>query len=443
MRKQFRVLHKARKAAIASAIVAMSALGIGAGVATAATKAHAAAPIKIGLDITESGPEAPQSAGALQWFTAYIDYTNDHGGIDGHKIDVITLDDKGDPGQTLLNFEAMWTQDKVSLIASNIGAIDPLQYIQQNQIPVFVTNAATQQFSSHYTSTFILGGQLPAWSAQTAYWVVKIEKNPIKRVAVLYSPQLSAGFQAFVQNYWKKLGATYVDMVNDSGPTADCSALVLRWKSENVQYVDLQGFEAPSCVQAMARDNWRPKYSAGGPVTSQIGEAELIGKPFVGIVAGAPNTLYTGAPIHATPSAVDRTYVGNIRKYFPTWANYNNLNGTGIVELYGDAELVVAALKGTMAKYGDVTPAHVNAYTRTLRNFDDGLAPVILSFAPNCKTGSDGTIWGYWHYNAHPTASKPTLYMVPTSGPKFVTNTWLGLGECYLTKAANKLFPNG
>jgi ABC-type branched-subunit amino acid transport system substrate-binding protein len=443
MMKEVRAVHRVRRAVVATAVVAMGALGLGACSSNAAAKPHTATPIKIGLDITESGPEAPQSAGALQWFTAYIKYTNDHGGIDGHKIDVITLDDKGEPGQTLLNFEAMWTQDHVSLIASNIGAIDPLQYIQQNQIPVFVTNAATQQFSSHYTSTFILGGQLPAWSAQTAYWLVKIEHKPITRVAVLYSPQLSAGFESFVQNYWKKLGATYIDMVNDEGPSADCSAYVLRWKSENIQYVDLQGFQSAQCVLAFSRANWHPIYSAGGPTTSQIAQAELIGKPFVGIVAGAPNTLYTGAPIHSSPTSVDKTYVGNIRKYFPTWANYGNLNGTGIVELYGDAELVVAALKGTLAKYGDVTPAHVNAYARKMQNFDDGLAPVILSFAPNCKTGSDGTIWGYWHYNAHPTTAKPSLYMVPTSGPKFVTNSWLGLGKCYLTNAANKLFPNG
>ena len=33
--------------------------------------------------------------------------------------------------------------------------------------------------------------------------------------------------------------------------------------------------------------------------------------------------------------------------------------------------------------------------------------------------------------------------MVPTSGPQFVTNSWLGLGKYYLTSLANKLFPNG
>jgi ABC-type branched-subunit amino acid transport system substrate-binding protein len=408
-----------------------------------ASNAHAAAPLTIGLDITESGPTAPFGVGALQWFTAYIDYTNAHGGVDGHHINVITLDDKNDPGQTLLNFEAWWTQDHVNLVVSNSGSIDPLTYIQSNQIPTIVTNAATQQFSSHYTSTFILGGQLPAWSAQTAYWLVKIEHKPIKRVAVLYSSLISAGFQSFVTSYWKKLGATYIDLVNDGGPNADCTAYVLRWKSENVQYVDLQGFEATNCVLAMARNNWHPKYSAGGPITSQIGEAELIGQPFVGIVAGAPNTLYTGAPVHPNPSVADRTYVGNVRKYFPSFANYDNLNGTGIVELYGASELAVAALKGAFAKYGSATPAHINAYLRGLTNFDDGLNPVILSFAPNCKTGSDGTIWGYWHHNAHPTAAKPSLYMVPTSGPAFVTNSWLGLGKCYLTNLANKLFPNG
>jgi hypothetical protein len=401
----------------------------------------AKAAVTIGYSAALSGPLAPYGLGDLQFFEAYIDYANAHGGVGGRHVNVTVLDDKGDPGQTLLNFEALWSQDHVLAIVG--GSVPPASYIQSNQIPYFSTGLATNMFSSRYTSSYTTGGQLPAWSAQTAYWIVRVLHRHVKRVAVIYNNQFDAGFLPFIRQYWAKLGATTIDMVPDQGPTADCTSYLLKFKSEGIQYIDEQALENAPCILGEARSGWTPPLGQGGPITSEIGEAELIGKPYVGVVAGSPNTLYTGQPIYAHPNVADRTFVGNIRKYFPTFATYNNLNGTGTIQNYGIAQLIVTAARGTLSKYGKLTSPLLNKYMRTLTNFDDGLQPVVTSFVPSCKTGGDATIWGFWHYNPHPTAVKPTLYMVPSSGPQWITNDWLKLGKCYLTNIANNLFPNG
>jgi ABC-type branched-subunit amino acid transport system substrate-binding protein len=441
--KRPRLRPRAIIASAAASALALTGLSAALTSGASATVKHSNTPLTIGFVVPESGAFAPYSNGSLQFFNAWISYTNAHGGVAGHKVKVITLDDKSDPGQILIDYEQLWSQDHVLAIADGFGQGAPLSYIQSNQIPTFSGGFSTQAFSKHYTSMFTTGGQLPAWSAQTAYWIVKIMHRPIKRVAVMYNNGFDAGFLGFIQNYWKKLGATFIDTVPDEGPTADCSAYILKFKSEGVQYIDEQALQNGNCILAEARLGWKPPLGQGGPVTSEIGEAELIGKPYVGVVAGSPNTLYTGAPIHSQPTAEDRTFVGNIRKYAPSYANYNYLNGTGIVQTYGIGVLLTTVMSGVLSKYGKVTPALINSYTRNLTNFDDGLQPIVPSFQPNCKTGGDATIWGFWHWNDHPTAAKPQLYMVPTSGPNWVTNAFLGVSKCYLTQAATKLFPTG
>jgi ABC-type branched-subunit amino acid transport system substrate-binding protein len=436
-----RLPHSLMTIVAAALVIGGSIAGAGFSSASVERPTVAKAPYTIGLDVALSGPLAPYSEGTEQFFLAYIDYANSQGGVDGHHIKVITLDDKGDPGQTLLNFEQLWSQDHVLAISG--GSFPPSSYIQQNQIPFYTAAPPTSMFGKHYTTTFTTGSQLPAWSAQTAYWIVKILHRPVKRVAVIESPSFDAGFAPFIKNYWTKLGATFIDVVPDQGPSADCSSYILKFKSEGIQYLDEQGLEGTSCILAESRLAWKPQYGQGGPLTSEIGEAELVGKPYIGVVAGSPNTLYTGQPIYSSPSAADRTYVGNIRKYYPTFANYNFLNGTDVIQFYGTAELMVAAMKATLTKFGKVTSPLLNQATRAMTSFDDGLEPVVASFQPSCKTGGDATIWGFWHYNPKPTASKPRLYMVPTSGPNWITNDWLHLGKCYLSNIATNLFPNG
>jgi ABC-type branched-subunit amino acid transport system substrate-binding protein len=412
-------------------------LGAGAAASASTSTGKTLSPIIVGMNAVESGPFAPYEVGTVQWVQAEINYANAHGGIAGHPIHLIVLDYAFDPGKQLLNTETLWNEDHAVAI---IGASEP--FAQQNQVPTFGVNPPNT-LTNHYTTSFNVGGSNEAWSAQTAYWLVKIEHKKIRRVGVIY--QTSNGpFNALTKEYWTKLGATFIDMVPDAGPTADCTSTVLKFQAEHVQYGDYQGQETPNCILAEQRLGWKPPLGQGGQSTSEIGEAELIGKPFVGVVAGAPNTLYTGAPINSSPSVADRTYEGMIRKYFPNLANYDNLNGTIDVLDWAAAVLIVQALKGTLSTYGKVTAPLLIKYVHRMKNFDDGLTPPIKSFQPNCQTGSDGTIWGYWHWNAHPTVFRPELYMVPTSGPKWVTNFgWFTNDPCYLSHLADKYYPNG
>jgi len=408
-----------------------------------AAKAHAAAPIKLGLDTTLSGPTAAQDNGDAQFFTAWIDGVNASGGIAGHKIQLFTLDDKGDDGQALLNFETLYNSDKVALIVKISSADIPYPFVKKNNVPVVSYTGDPRIYSSYYPSITTDGDNIGEVGAEVAYWFTKIEGHHPKVVAVQLLNVYSS-WDTYLVNGWKHDGAKTVYLVPDGGPTADCSALIVKFKSEGVQYFDMEGLEAPQCILAMQTLGWRPSMGEGGALTSQIGEAELIGKPFVGVTAGSPNTLYNGEPIFSKPSAIDLQFVQNIKKYAPTYYNYSYLDGTGNIIGYANGMLATYMLQGALQKYGSITTTNLLNYIHGVKNYQNDLQPPVSSFAVNCKTGSDGTIWGYWHYNTHPSALLPKIYMVPTSGPKWDSAQFsLGLPECTLTKQADTAFPHG
>jgi ABC-type branched-subunit amino acid transport system substrate-binding protein len=398
--------------------------------------------ITIGLDMTQSGPDAPGYAGVYGDFMAWIDYTNSHGGLSGHKVKVDTLDDKGDDGQALLNYQTLWTEDHAVLIAKLSTATMPYALIKQDSIPTISYTGDPRMYASYYPTILPMGDNIPEVGAEVAYWYTHIENKHPKRVAVLYEPAYSS-WNNFLVRQWKKDGATEVDMIPSGATTASCSATIVQIKSKNIQFFDLEGTQAVQCIDAEQTLGWKPSMGEGGSAISSIGTAELIGKSLAGVVAGSPNSLYNGEPIYAKPSASDLLYAANVKKYNPGYYNYSYLNGTSTIIGYGLAELATALVGGVLKSGKEVTPADIVSYGHGLKNWSSGLQPPVKSFATNCKSGSDGTIWGYWRVNPKPTPFKPALYLQPTSGHHWIDGALTNVSECELTTAANAAYPHG
>jgi hypothetical protein len=172
-------------------------------------------------------------------------------------------------------------------------------------------------------------------------------------------------------------------------------------------------------------------------LTSQAAQAELVGAAMNGIVAGSPALLHTGQPLYSTEPPAVKLYNQIIDKYATRFDSSEYTNGTTTVFAYANAEVTVDALRGALAKYGSgLTEAEFISYTQGMKNIETVVQPVMASFSPSCKTGADGTIWGYWHYDA---ATKVNTF-VPDSGSSWVTEKYLGLSPCYLTQFANKYY---
>jgi ABC-type branched-subunit amino acid transport system substrate-binding protein len=439
------VRGRALVAAIATLLTASVAAQFAVIAGAGASKHHSAslgntvakgAPIVIGFDSDESGPNAVFGLPASQAFKAYFLGLNAHGGLDGHKFNVIVLDDKSDPSQQLLNWKTLWQSDKAIAIAGDELPGLPYTYIKAQQIPAYTSGGDPTTFSSELPTLFTDGGQTAQWGAQTAGWLVHTMHRHPKAVAVIYTAEYS-GFNDYIASYWHKLGVKNVTFTPDVAPNGDCSANVEKWKAQNVQYIDIQGFDWPQCITAEQRLKWTPVDGQGGAFTSEESQAELVGPAVKGVVTGSPNTSSDGTPIYNKPTPTDLTYVANMKAYSPKFSDPIDINSNASIYDYTVAQLIGDVIKGVIAKYGTLNSANMIKYTSSLKNYNDGFLPTVASFSQFCKTGADGTVWGFWGWNPN---KKPHAYQVFVDPQhSWSTDNYLGLGQCGLTKLANKL----
>ena len=107
-------------ARFAYAAAAALAVAIGAGPAVADTPGVTATEIKIGNTVPYSGPASSYSVlGKLE--SAFFNMVNEQGGVAGHKINFISLDDDYSPPKTVEQIRRLVEEDKVAFMFATLG----------------------------------------------------------------------------------------------------------------------------------------------------------------------------------------------------------------------------------------------------------------------------------------------------------------------------------
>src|SRR5712672_2292991 len=113
--------------------------------------------IKIGTTTPYSGPASAYSAGAVS-ATAYFTMINEQGGVNGRKINLISLDDAYSPPKTVEQVRRLVEDEKVAFTFQTLGTAPNLairQYLNDNKVPqLFVwTGAAVFADPQHFPWT--------------------------------------------------------------------------------------------------------------------------------------------------------------------------------------------------------------------------------------------------------------------------------------------------
>lgn len=118
--------------------------------------------IKIGQSLPYSGPaSAYGQIGRAE--AAYFKWLNDEkGGINGRKINLISLDDGYNPAKVVENVRRLVEQDEVSFIFNVLGtplnkAIRP--YVNQKKVPHLFNAAGSEQFADPKNFPWSIGWQ--------------------------------------------------------------------------------------------------------------------------------------------------------------------------------------------------------------------------------------------------------------------------------------------
>jgi branched-chain amino acid transport system substrate-binding protein len=144
--------------------------------------------IKIGQTMPYSGPASAYGViGRTE--AAYFKMINEQGGINGRKINFITLDDAYSPPKTVEQIRRLVEDEKVAFLFQTLGTAPNLairQYLNDNKVPqLFVsTGAAVFSDPEHFPWTI---GYNPNYQTEAHIYAKEILKTkPDGKIAVLY-----------------------------------------------------------------------------------------------------------------------------------------------------------------------------------------------------------------------------------------------------------------
>src|ERR1700684_739090 len=172
--------------------------------------------IKLGNTAPYSGPASAYGTIARAE-SAYFQMLNDQGGINGRRIEFLTLDDGYSPAKTVEQTRKLVEQDEVLAMFSSVGTapnISVQKYLNSKQVPqIFVSSGATRwndpehfPWTVGFNPTYELEGRL------YAEYILKTKPNA--KIAVI-APNEDAG-KDYVRGFKAGLGEHLDQLVSET-----------------------------------------------------------------------------------------------------------------------------------------------------------------------------------------------------------------------------------
>jgi branched-chain amino acid transport system substrate-binding protein len=199
--------------------------------------------IKIGQTMPYSGPASAYGViGRTE--AAYFKMINEQGGVNGRKINLVSLDDAYSPPKTVEQVRRLVEEEKVAFLFQTLGtppntAIRP--YCNENKIPqLFVaTGAAKWNDPKHFPWTI---GYNPSYETEARIYAKQIlATKPNAKIAVLYANDDFG--KDYITGFKEGLGAKYAEMVvkeatyENSEPTVDSQVVTLQGSGADLFFI--------------------------------------------------------------------------------------------------------------------------------------------------------------------------------------------------------------
>lgn len=121
---------------------------------------------------------------------AYFQMINDRGGINGRKINFVTLDSASEPSNALPLARKLVEEDKVLLIFSSIGTEGNLairDYLNQDKVPQLFTQSSSAAFNDPAHFPWTMGFFATYHDEGVAYTKYILSNKPSGKIAILYA----------------------------------------------------------------------------------------------------------------------------------------------------------------------------------------------------------------------------------------------------------------
>ena len=220
--------------------------------------------IRIGQTMPYSGPVS--AFGALgKGEVGYFKMLNERGGINGRKVNLISLDDGYAPPKTVEQTRRLVESDEVALIFSSIGTAHNTaiaKYLQSKNVPQLFIGSGASKFSdiAQYPRA-TMGVQAPFRYEARLYARYALAKNPNAKFAVIsqnddYGRDYLLGLKDVLGDTYDSVltGATY----EISDPTIDSQIVKLKASGAEVFVIAATPKFAAQAIRKAHEIDWHP-----------------------------------------------------------------------------------------------------------------------------------------------------------------------------------------
>ncbi len=321
-------------------------LALASGADAAEMRGVTATEIRIGQTMPYSGPVS--AFGALgRGEVGYFKMLNERGGINGRKVNLISLDDGYAPPKAVEQTRRLVESDEVALIFSTIGTAQNsaiAKYLQSKNIPQLFPGSGASKFAdiAQYPQATV-GVQAPARYEARLYARYALSKNPDAKFAVL--SQNDDFGRDYLLGLKDVLGDKYDSIVTSatyevSDPTIDSQIVKLKASGAEVFVIAATPKFAAQAIRKSFEIGWRPMTFLANVavwISTVMQPAGL--EASTGIIS----TAYVKDP--DDPAWKDDAGVKMWREFMTKYVPESDQHDTNYVNAYNSAMVLEAVLK--------------------------------------------------------------------------------------------------
>ncbi len=289
--------------------------------------------IKIGQTIAYSGPvSAYGSIGRTQ--AAYFRKVNDEGGINGRKINFLSLDDAYTPAKAVEQVRKLIEQEEVFALFQNIGTASNAaiqKYTNSKKVPALFVGSVSEKIADPQNYPWTIPWNPPASLDGGVYgkWLLKVKPNA--KMAILY--QNDDLGKDYARGLKAALGEQARSMViaeasyETSDPSIDSQIITLKSSGADTLFAAVTPKFAAQAIRKVYDLGWRPTFMisyTGTSVETALKPAGL--EKSIGLISA----YYVKAD-SATwkDDAGFQEYLAFMKKYYPEADAGDGINSYG------------------------------------------------------------------------------------------------------------------
>jgi branched-chain amino acid transport system substrate-binding protein len=285
--------------------------------------------IKIGQTVAYSGPvSAYGTIGRTQ--AAYFRKINDEGGVNGRRINFISLDDGYVPAKTVEQVRKLIEQDEVFALFQPIGSASNAaiqKYTNAKKVPVIFAGAISEKIADPQNYPWTLPWNPPASGDGRVYGKWLLKDKPGAKLAILYqNDDLGKDYTRGLKSALGDKAGTMVvaeASYETSDPTVDSQIITLKASGADTLFAAVTPKFAAQSIRKVYDLGWRPTF-----LISYTGASvETVLKP-----AGLDKSIGLISAYYGILDAKDRKddpvldYLAFMQKYYPEADPYDGIN---------------------------------------------------------------------------------------------------------------------